>query len=566
MQILRRVNAFFEDTADVQKYVLSGVEKRPVTEAAPLTVFSYERPLFGTIGEIPSAQQQGPSLPASPTAASPGPVPAPTNVVSPKGVPPAASADAKQQQQAPKKNKGGGWLGMSRSRDTRDASDSASVISDITYTDAGVANGSSASRDSYGGDQYGRQSLGPGVVPPSSAGNKKSTAGRYFFGSGTRPGPPSVAGTPAGTPTPMSEPNVTLPSEEHKGEAYGARPLPPPSPVYNRLSLAQPNGTTTGAGAGGIASMDEDSISKRSSTSSIAAVGSGGAADAGAGAGYRNSTGHSISPSRGDGLGLGTARGLTLEVLVAQAKSQSRVRSSQGSRNSDASEDETPMQLQPTKTAPAQRSIFLNQAPTPLHRDASAPHSAAQSPTTSVSTVTPTSNRPPSKDYTARPFSALFFRSTSDKKVGQQGVAPNAAGGPAAASPVISTAPGSAPTGMTQPSATPYSSSSMAPAPSASSGSSAAPMSLASSSASPRTGSGMLAATSPRGGGLGAVKILSRQRAPETMQGKDLVSEDMLEYLVQASVNRAVADNLSKQALKDPKVLFGWQVRPTAFY
>lgn len=91
-------------------------------------------------------------------------------------------------------------------------------------------------------------------------------------------------------------------------------------------------------------------------------------------------------------------------------------------------------------------------------------------------------------------------------------------------------------------------------------------MSLASSSASPRTGSGMLAATSPRGGGLGAVKILSRQRAPETMQGKDLVSEDMLEYLVQASVNRAVADNLSKQALKDPKVLFGWQVRPTAFY
>lgn len=38
----------------------------------------------------------------------------------------------------------------------------------------------------------------------------------------------------------------------------------------------------------------------------------------------------------------------------------------------------------------------------------------------------------------------------------------------------------------------------------------------------------------------------------------------MLEYQLQLSVNRAVADGVVKQSVKDPSVLFGWQIRVSA--
>jgi hypothetical protein len=42
------------------------------------------------------------------------------------------------------------------------------------------------------------------------------------------------------------------------------------------------------------------------------------------------------------------------------------------------------------------------------------------------------------------------------------------------------------------------------------------------------------------------------------------VSQDMLEYQLHLSVNRAVAEGLIQKSAKDANLLFGWQVRVSA--
>lgn len=480
----------FEDTIDPAKYVLTGIDKRPTNDLAQVTLYSYERPLFGSVEEV----YVPPVVPVAPT--------------------PSAKPSHKQKA-AP----------SMRVTISRDDSASSSVLSDLTNNEAHLLPGGAASMSRDSGPDSPRSSPAPAMaVPPAapSPSGKKSGL-RFLFGSGSR----SASNTTSAQVTPSTSHAQlsTQPSEEFKGDTnhghgHTSMPKPAPSPAH-RSTMALP--------AAGIASLDDGSV--HSSTGSI--------------------HGHGHSPDAG--LGLGAARGLTLEVLVAQTKSQSRSRNSIGSRNSDTSSIQSgDVEPAPAQTIAPQRSIFLNQPPTPLHREASSPQGAGASQTPHTA---PDSGRQASQGYTGRPFSGMFFRDSSDRRPLSASVSRTTSSGPG---DQPSPAPqASAPSSLHREAGTTLtslhaSSSGSAPATPAAVtpvAASTAPATLGSSSTTPRTTSG-----------LTAVKTLSRKKSALDMHGRELVTEDMLEYVAQASVNRAVSEGLSKQSVKDPKILFGWQV------
>lgn len=502
---------------DVQKYVLSGIDKRPTTDPGPATLYSYERPLYGTEEEVyvPPVVTPTPAVADSRKKSTRQPAPQPQ---------PSQQA-AQPQQIAPR---------PSVSRDN-----SGSVVSDLTSNDfPNMAHQQGAAVPSTSLQGHPQPAVASGL-PPSPT-TRKSKLG-FFFG-GASKSTSSGGPYPAASSSPSHAAQLsTQPSEEYKGDASGTKYVPPPSPAH-RHSMAMP--------LGGIASMDDTSVSKHSSNGSASGH-------------------HSAVPtSPNGGLGLGAAKGLTLEVLVAQTKSQSRSRGSVGSdTNSVHSADGEPAAL--AQTVSPSRSIFLSQAPTPLHRDSSAPTSATQQ----SPPPAPDSGRPPSQNYSGRPFSGMFFRESSDKRISKS-VSRTASGpgGPAEASPVLSSASSGsvpAPSASSSPAVQASGPGSMHREAginlhTASSGSvshPASPGTPLTPAVPPSAPVPLASASTPRSSsGLSVVKTLGRKKSPLDMPGRDLVSADMLEYLVQASVNRAVAEGLSKQAVKDPKILFGWQV------